>query len=256
MTEHDNMHRKRVRAHYDALADHGPYATLAPQDHGGRKSRYVSTVFDLAILPYLRRERFTRLLDFGSGTGVFAVQAKDYGDEVVGIDVSPAMLLSAQRLADERKQVITFAQTDGTHLPFADNTFDCFVARESICYVPDRSMPAVLDEIHRVLRAGSRLYLLEQVSENPAWQHHPGAPNLQKRSIDAILAMFQRAGFVLDHAKVVRQPRFPWVYPIWMGLVPVGAISFLARLEIAWNKHFCMLRTRRWQNALFVFRKP
>lgn len=249
-------HRLRVGAHYDALADYGPYAAQAPRDRGGRKSRYIAAVFDAAILPHLRDGApFHRLLDFGCGTGIFAVQAQNFGDQVVGIDISWAMLRRTHQWAEERGANIGLAMSDGTRLPFADGSFDRFVARESLCYIPDEQLGAVVSEIGRVMGSGAKIYVLDQVSENPTWQFNMHAPNLKKRSINEILTAFNRSGFVLEEAIAVRQPRFLWIYLVWLGLVPVSIIRFLAKAEVAWNRRFCCLRTRRWQNVLFVFHK-
>ena len=250
------IHRLQVGAHYDSLAEHGPYAAQAPRDRGGRKSRYIAAVFDAAILPYLRNSApFHRLLDFGCGTGIFAVQAQKFGDHVVGIDISFAMLRRTHQRAEECGANIGLAMSDGLRLPFADSSFDRFVARESLCYVPDEHFSEVVSEFRRVMIGGSKIYVLDQASENPTWQINIHAPNLKKRSINEIISTFNRSGFVLEEAVAVRQPRFLWIYPIWLGLIPVSVIRFLAKAEVAWNRRFCRLRTRRWQNVLFVFHK-
>ncbi|GAA5534026.1 class I SAM-dependent methyltransferase [Deinococcus aluminii] len=60
-----------------------------------------------------------RVLDVGTGTGVFAEAFQPYG-EVVGADVNAAMLEAARELLPE----ITFVQAEAERLPFPDHSFD------------------------------------------------------------------------------------------------------------------------------------
>ena len=87
------------------------------------------------------------------------------------------------------------------------------------------------------------------------WQRQPGLCHQTRRGVDEWIRLVQGAGFVLEEAEVVRQPRFPWIYPIWLGIVPSVVVGLLARAEVLFNRHLCPLRTRRWQDVLFVFRR-
>jgi SAM-dependent methyltransferase len=251
---------QHVRRHYDAIADYGPYATLAPHNRGGRKSRYVAAVFDAALLPRLAchcdLEHEPRVLDFGCGSGILTVQIAAMGMRVVGIDLSPAIIRFAQNWGQHLSHLCSFAMTDGWRMPFRNASFDIVVARESLCYVPDGQLHLVMAEFQRVMKDGGMIYILDQVSENPAWQNHPGAPYLKKRSVDDLIKAMHEAGFQVRETIAIRQPRFFWIYPVWAGLFPERLIPILAKLEVAWNKHFCAIRTHRWQDVLFVANKP
>ncbi len=252
MIEHTN----RVRELYDGREEHGPYGTLAPDDKGGRKSRYVAAVFDAALKPLLMRSAGPlRLLDYGCGTGIFSLRMQACAQLVAGIDISHPMLKIAQQMMQQQSRPVVLAMTDGIRLPFGDGAFNCGVARETLCHVADADMPAILAELKRVIVPGGRFYLLDQVSESPRWQSDPRAPLVKKRPVAEITALFANAGFDLQQAFAVRQPRFPWIYPIQFGIVPGFLFRPLAWLEVCWNKLFCPLHTRRWQDALFVFEK-
>jgi len=246
---------QELRRYYDGLAVNGPYATLAPDNRGGSKSRYVAEVFDAALLPLLRKETIPlRLLDFGCGTGIFTIKARPYVQEIVGVDLSPELLSVARKLAAKSGMEIPFMQSDGGRLPIRSHSINRVLAREVLCNVPDEAMPDVLNEFGRILEPKGKVYLLEQVSESPFWQRHPMTPLVRKRSVDELIDLFKTAGFDLESAVTVRQPRFPWIYPIWFRLLPACFIPRLARLEVVWNRRFCPLRTKRWQDVLFVFR--
>lgn len=246
---------KELRIYYDKLAENGPYATLAPDNRGGPKSRYISETFDVALLALLKRETVpVRLLDFGCGTGIFAIKAQSHVKVVVGVDLSSGLLSVARELTIQIGVKIPFIQANGTMLPFSDHSFNRVLAREVLCNVPDEAMADVLKEFGRVLEPAGKVYLLEQVSESSFWQRHPKTPFVRKRGVDELIDLFKTAGFELESAVTVRQPRFPWIYLIWFRIIPTIFIPMLARLEVKWNSRFCPLRTNRWHDALFVFR--
>jgi ubiquinone/menaquinone biosynthesis C-methylase UbiE len=256
MPDHrEESHQRAVASLYDRFAGNGPYGTLAPENEGGLKSRYVAEVFDAALLPELLAAPPRSLLDVGCGTGIFSVRAIEHAGLVAGVDVSAQMLRIACDLAGGTPS-LGFFQADGTRLPFRDSSFDCVVARESLCYVPDASLPGVLDDIFRVLSPGGRFLWLEQMSDNPAYQVHPAAPLLKKRSPAALRSAATAAGFACEELRVVRRPRFPWIYLIWAGLVPARWVPALARWETRWHRRIARPRSRRWFDGMLVLRRP
>jgi len=146
-------------------------------------------------------------------------------------------------------------RSTGRILDFGDNdSFDFVVARESLCYMPDEQLSTALGEIHRVLKPDGRFLWLEQVSDSPRWQRHLSAPNLVKRPLSLLYLKLKLAGFHVQYSAVVRSPRFPWIYPVWFGLLPKRSIPKLAALEVAWHRRFNTL-TKRWWNQLIVAEK-
>jgi ubiquinone/menaquinone biosynthesis C-methylase UbiE len=68
-----------------------------------------------------------RVLDLGTGTGeaAFKVANRFPGAEVVGADLSPAMLVEARRKAPpELEDRVRFDEVDAERLPYADEWFD------------------------------------------------------------------------------------------------------------------------------------
>lgn len=250
-------HIRRVSNHYDRLAANGPYGTLAPHNRGGRKSEYVAAVFDVALLnPLAQGAPYQRILDFGCGTGIFTRKAAAIADEVVGMDISAGMLEQAEAVCRGLPNV-RLMRTDGSHIPLPDQSVDVVTTREVLCYVPDAQLLHLLAELRRVTRPGGRFLWLEQVSENPDWQHNPQAPNLVKRSSDTIRKAASDSGWKVLDERIVRTPRFPWIYLVWFGLLPRRVIPTLARWEV--NLHGCLPKWHlpyRWWNGLFELRNP
>lgn len=256
MSEIDK-HIEQVTHHYDRLAVNGPYGTLAPHNRGGRKSEYVAAVFDTALLaPLVHGGSHQVVLDFGCGTGIFTRKVAAIVREVIGVDVSAGMLDQAKTVCSGLSNV-RLMQTDGHYIDLPDQYVDVIVVREVLCYVQDADLRDVLSELRRVTKPGGRFLWLEQSSTDPHWQHHPQAPNLVKRSPQAIRQASENSGWVVHSERVVRTPRFPWIYPVWFGMVPRRLIPTLAQLEVdlharAHGRH----HPQRWWNALFELQNP
>ncbi|MEX2187774.1 MAG: class I SAM-dependent methyltransferase [Pirellulales bacterium] len=99
------------------------------------------------------------ILDVGSGAGQIVKHLLKYAPadaRIVGIDLSPEMLRRArQRLRSDRPE---FFAADLTHLPFADESFDCVTCGYVLEHLPDPRMG--LRELHRVMTPGARMLLL------------------------------------------------------------------------------------------------
>jgi ubiquinone/menaquinone biosynthesis C-methylase UbiE len=94
------------------------------------------------------------VLDVACGTGIVArLAAERMGGKgsVAGVDLNPAMLAVARRLAPE----IEWRQADAADLPIAPATFDVVLCQAALMFFPDRQ--AALGEMARVLRPGGRL---------------------------------------------------------------------------------------------------
>ncbi|ASU81653.1 SAM-dependent methyltransferase [Nocardiopsis gilva YIM 90087] len=83
------------------------------------------------------------------------------GTELSGIDLSAEMLAIARRRARDLGIDADLREGDAQRLPYADASFDTVVCTLSLCSVPD--MEAVIAEMHRVVRPGGSLLLLDHV---------------------------------------------------------------------------------------------
>ncbi|MGH9347689.1 MAG: class I SAM-dependent methyltransferase [Vicinamibacterales bacterium] len=93
-----------------------------------------------------------RVLDLGCGAGRTTIGLSDLGYDVLGIDLSSALLQVARR----RFPSIAFAEMDATRLELADGTFDAaiFSYNGIDCIYPAAARRRCLAETWRVLRPG------------------------------------------------------------------------------------------------------
>jgi arsenite methyltransferase len=108
------------------------------------------------------------VLDIGSGPGLLAAsmgEAVGPGGRVAGVDPSESMRAMAS--ARTAPAPMEFVAGDACSLPFPDDSFDAAVSTQVYEYVAD--MPAALREVHRVLRPGGRLLVLDTDWDSVVW---------------------------------------------------------------------------------------
>lgn len=96
----------------------------------------------------------------------------DESVDLVGIDLSPRMLGVARRRADGLGHPVELREGAAEELPFPDASFDTVVCTLAVCAVSDRA--AAIAEMHRVLRPGGLLLLLDHL-EHIRLSHLGGA---------------------------------------------------------------------------------
>jgi len=99
-----------------------------------------------------------RVLDIACGTGIVArIVARRMGPtgRIVGLDLSPAMLAIAQRVAQAEELEIEWREGSAEDLPFDTGEFDLVVCQMGLMFFPDR--PGAASEMHRVLEPGGRM---------------------------------------------------------------------------------------------------
>jgi SAM-dependent methyltransferase len=98
-----------------------------------------------------------RVLDVGTGTGALAVRLARAGAAVTGIDLAPALVQTARRLAAEEGVEVHYDVGDAEDLPFEDGCFDVVTSSVGAIFAPDHAR--VAGELARVCRPGGRLVL-------------------------------------------------------------------------------------------------
>ena len=108
------------------------------------------------------------VLDVACGGGIVVCAFAPHVRRATGVDVTPAMLEQAQRLAAEKGLAnVGWRQGDVNALPFEDGSFTIVVTRFSMHHFPDPA--AVLREMARVCAPGGRLVVVDMyASEDPA----------------------------------------------------------------------------------------
>jgi len=101
--------------------------------------------------------------DIGTGTGFLLPILADNFRRVIAIDPAAAMLACArQRVSEQGAANVEFHEGDLGQLPIPDGTCDLAIACLVLHHVP--APRAAIAEIHRVLRRGGRVLVVEQQS--------------------------------------------------------------------------------------------
>ena len=100
------------------------------------------------------------VLEVAIGTGL-NLQHYPPGVRLTGVDLSPLMLTVAAKRASGLGLTVDLREAEAEHLPFRDASFDTVVCTLSLCSVADDR--AAIVEMHRVLRPGGQLLLLDHV---------------------------------------------------------------------------------------------
>jgi arsenite methyltransferase len=110
-----------------------------------------------------------RVVDVGSGAGLdslIAARMVAPTGQVVGIDMTPAMLEKARRAAEDmRVPGVEFRQGKAEALPVADGWADVVISNGVLNLIPDKL--TALKEMARVLKPGGRLQIGDIVVQKP-----------------------------------------------------------------------------------------
>jgi ubiquinone/menaquinone biosynthesis C-methylase UbiE len=101
-----------------------------------------------------------RVLDVGCGTGKVAVTLASVCQEVVGIDLTPAMLVEAEALGrDYGLKNVRWETGDVSCLPFNDHAFTLVTSTAMLHHTDDPGL--ILEEMCRVCAPGGRVVLTD-----------------------------------------------------------------------------------------------
>jgi SAM-dependent methyltransferase len=104
-----------------------------------------------------------QVLDVATGTGNIALRAAAAGAQVVGVDLTPELFVTARSRASELDVAVDWVEGDAEELPFADESFDAVLSAFGVQFAPRHEV--VARELARVARPGGRIGLVSWTPE-------------------------------------------------------------------------------------------
>jgi 2-polyprenyl-3-methyl-5-hydroxy-6-metoxy-1,4-benzoquinol methylase len=155
---------QQARRYWDAAA-----ATFDDEpDHGlqdtGVRQAWVELL--TSLLPTQR----AAILDVGCGTGSLSLILAELGHQVVGIDLSAAMIALAQAKSAE-DQPIEFYVMNAAAPQFPSQSFDVIVCRHLLWTLPD--LPQIVQRWSDLLKPAGRMILIEGFWHTGGGLHAP-----------------------------------------------------------------------------------
>jgi ubiquinone/menaquinone biosynthesis C-methylase UbiE len=147
------------------------------------------------------RARPRRILDLGCGTGSTTLMLKQaFPDaEVVGLDLSPYMLVMGDRKAREAGVEIAWVHAKAEATGLDDESFDVVAASLLFHETPEAIARAILKESYRLLRVGGEVLILDghqhTLRDNPWMMDIFEEPYLQEYARGSVDAWMGAAGF-------------------------------------------------------------
>jgi SAM-dependent methyltransferase len=98
------------------------------------------------------------VLDVATGTGNIAIRTAAVGARTVGLDLTPELLGTARRRAEQHGVNVEWIEGDAEDLPFEDERFDRMLSAFGVQFAPRHEV--VAGELARVCRPGGRIGLV------------------------------------------------------------------------------------------------
>jgi len=170
---------------FDRFLDTDAYLNLGyspwylPHVVGSSQERLARVVGD-GLADRLGTTGGVPLLDAGCGRGGPAtVLAREFGFDVVGVDLVRYNVARARWNADRDGVTAEFVVGDATRLPVATDAVDAATSIDALVYVPDES--AAFGELARVVRPGGVVAISDLVASD-------GMDDAARSSVDAFAA--------------------------------------------------------------------
>ena len=196
-------HVETARAVYDVTAP--AYVQFVGTEISSATEGPIDQSLLVAFVELVKRQALDRVVDVGCGPGRAAAFMAARGLDVVGVDVSQAML-SVARSAHPH---IKFEEGQLDALPFEAGLFAGAVCWYSIIYTPPDRLAEAFSELARVLMPGGYLRLAFQAEGEPVHRTNAHGTRLPLTSyrhrLQDVADHLEDIGFKL-YATVLRAP--------------------------------------------------
>lgn len=173
-----------------------------------------------------------RILDLGCGTGSTTLLLKQAFPqaEVIGIDLSPYMLLVAEDKAQAAGQPVQFRQGNAEQTGFADVSFDLVTASLLFHETPPAVACQILRECFRLLTAGGEVLILDGNQATLRWADWLTdlfeEPYIKDYAVGSVDAWMGAAGF-----GDVRTEAVWWTNQVTRGVKPLPSQAVVFEFE-------------------------
>ena len=196
-------HVSTARDVYDKAAQ--TYVQFVGTDISSATERPTDLSLLVDFIELIKRQAISRVADVGCGPGRVAAFLADHGLDVIGVDVSRAMLAIARRAHPH----IAFEEGRLDALPIESGVLAGAVYWYSIIHTPPDRLSASFDELARVLMPGGYLLLAFQTEGEPTRREDAFGTQLPltsyRHSVQGIADCLVDTGFKI-HITVLRAP--------------------------------------------------
>jgi ubiquinone/menaquinone biosynthesis C-methylase UbiE len=184
------------------------------------------------------RVKPSRILDLGCGTGSTTLMLKRTFPEaeIVGLDLSPYMLVMAEYKAKKANLEIHWrhGKAEKTHLE--SGSFDLITASLLCHELPPEISEAMLKESFRLLKSGGEMIVLDgtqRLLRQTEWLNQIfEEPYIRSYAQEHIEAWFGRAGF-----RQIQSEEFWWLHQVTRGIKPLPVddnIFIHPEMDVQW----------------------
>lgn len=164
----------------------------------------------------------TRILDLGCGTGSTTLRLKKAfpNAEVIGLDLSPQMLVFADRKAKQAQLEIGWKHGNAEHTGFAPASFDLVTASLLFHETPPIISQRILEECFRLLKSGGEAIILDgsqPTLRNTEWLTQIfEEPYIRAYANGSVSEWMEIAGFA-----AIETEEFWWLHQVTHGVKPL-----------------------------------
>ena len=163
-------------------------------DNDPNRVQMAKTIAD-AMIRALHPRGTEIVMDYGTGTGLVALQLQKHVGRIIAVDSSPKMLavlgqkLTAEGITNIEPREWSVGEDTGV-LP----RFDCIVSSMTLHHV--RDTVAAARTFHSLLLPGGRIAIADLDAENGEFHEKPGIAEHDGFDRKQLKQVFSRAGFV------------------------------------------------------------
>jgi SAM-dependent methyltransferase len=217
---------------------------IDPADRKGHKNYYIDLLQKTALEEILELKGDEVVLDFGCGSGRFSYWIAPKVKKVIGIEVTPEMIELAERHRIAGN--VEFKVYDGVHFPSLPYSFDLILSVGVLQIMKGELLRGALSSLARYLKEDGRIYLIEQVSDNPKIGRPP---------LNEYLQAFKESTLECVQYYPIRDGRWWMLYLIRYGLVPKRWFHRIALWDLMGNRK-AKGNISYYKDYLFLIRRP